>query len=334
MAKTVVGLFDNINDADAVIRELLDAGARREHISVVRTGSDIHARDYGSSFSGTTASGAAVGGSATHFSGLMSDAKSVTLPGIGVAHVAGPLTRSISGTGTTSGRHILLDELTERGVSSEDAQFYAEGVRRGSTLVLLRVEDEDVEDVADIMHNHGAVDLHGRMTNWRQSGWKGFDSAATPYTTDQFTKERELYRATPRTATTAGRTPATAREGEVAIPVVEEQMQVGKRRVEHGGVRIVQEVKERPVEETIRLREEHVRVTRRPVDRAVNPDRLDDMKDRTIELTETAEEAVVGKTARVKEEVVVRKETDVHDEKIRDTVRSTDVRVENVQKKR
>ncbi|HEX8423782.1 MAG TPA: YsnF/AvaK domain-containing protein [Pyrinomonadaceae bacterium] len=120
--------------------------------------------------------------------------------------------------------------------------------------------------------------------------------------------------------------------GETTIPVVEEELQVGKREVERGGVRVESRVEERPVTEEVQLREERVHVERRPVDRPVT-DGDNAFREGTLEVTERAEEAVVSKTARVVEEVVVGKEVAEHTETISDTVRRTDVDVQEVDTK-
>ncbi len=117
--------------------------------------------------------------------------------------------------------------------------------------------------------------------------------------------------------------------GEERIPVVEEELHVGKREVERGGVRVESRVEERPVEEEVRLKEEHVRVERRPVDRPVG-DAEGLFREGTLEVTERAEVPVVAKEARVVEEVIVNKEVGEHTETVRDTVRRTDVNVEEV----
>jgi uncharacterized protein (TIGR02271 family) len=117
---------------------------------------------------------------------------------------------------------------------------------------------------------------------------------------------------------------------EERIPIVEEQLHVGKREVSRGGARVSSHVEEVPVSEQVNLREEHVDVERRPVsgDR-IDPTRASEMlQDRTIEMTETAEEAVVGKEARVKEEVVVKKTAEQRTQQIDDTVRHTEVEVD------
>ncbi|MBB5696579.1 YsnF/AvaK domain-containing protein, partial [Muricoccus pecuniae] len=115
---------------------------------------------------------------------------------------------------------------------------------------------------------------------------------------------------------------------EARIPIVEEHIQVGKREVEHGRVRVRSYVVETPVNEQVTLREEHVDVTRRPVDRPLT-DADDAFRERVIEATEHAEEAVVSKEARVTEELVIRKEASERAETVNGTVRSTKVEVED-----
>ncbi len=118
-------------------------------------------------------------------------------------------------------------------------------------------------------------------------------------------------------------------EGEQVIPVVEEQLQVGKRTVQAGGVRVVSRVVSNPVEENLQLRQETVSVNRRPVNR---PATEDDFRtgENAIEVRETREEAIVGKQARVVEEVVVGKQATERTETVRDNVRRTEVDVEQI----
>jgi uncharacterized protein (TIGR02271 family) len=118
--------------------------------------------------------------------------------------------------------------------------------------------------------------------------------------------------------------------GEAVVPVVEEELTVGKRKVEKGGVRVETRVTETPVQEQVHLHEERVKVERRPVDRAATGADVA-FKEGSLELTETAEEAVVGKKARVVEEVVVGKEGRDRTETVQDTVRRTDVDVKQTE---
>lgn len=117
---------------------------------------------------------------------------------------------------------------------------------------------------------------------------------------------------------------------QIAIPVVEEQITVGKREVESGGVRVATNVVETPVQEQVTLRDEEVRVERRPVNQTIDPSQIDQLQTGSIEVRTTDEEAVVSKQARVVEEVVVSKEVGQRTETIQDTVRRTDVDIDQV----
>ena len=118
-----------------------------------------------------------------------------------------------------------------------------------------------------------------------------------------------------------------ATTNEERIPVVEEQLRVGKREMDRGRVRVRSYIVETPVNETVTLRSEHVHVDRRPVDQPLSA--TDDaFRERTIEAVEHTEEPVVSKEARVKEELVIRKDVDLREETISDTVRRTEVKVE------
>jgi uncharacterized protein (TIGR02271 family) len=123
---------------------------------------------------------------------------------------------------------------------------------------------------------------------------------------------------------------ASERTGETeAIPIVQESLHVGTRNIERGRIMVRSRVVEQPVREEVTLTEEHVEVSRRPVTGTVtNADAL--FEERTIEVTERGEEAVVGKQARVVEEVVVSKDARTRTETVQDTVRHTEVDVERV----
>jgi uncharacterized protein (TIGR02271 family) len=112
------------------------------------------------------------------------------------------------------------------------------------------------------------------------------------------------------------------------VPVVEEDVKIGKRPVERGAVRVYRHVTERPIEEHLRLREERIRVERRPVDRPISTVPGEAFKEETIEVREMAEEPVVEKRARVVEDVAIGKDVEARDTTVRDTVRRTDVDVQ------
>jgi uncharacterized protein (TIGR02271 family) len=136
--------------------------------------------------------------------------------------------------------------------------------------------------------------------------------------------ERAGAAATARTGASAG-----SAQGEERIPIVEERLQVGKREVNRGRVRVRSYVVETPVQEQVALRQEHVEIERRSVDRPLTDADQALFQERTIEATESSEEAVVAKEARVKEELVVRKEAEERVQTVQDTVRRTEVEVED-----
>jgi len=209
----------------------------------------------------------------------------------------------------------------------EHHDVYAESVRRGSYVVTSHADsDEQADRATEIMNRFNPVDIDERTSHWKQQGWSGYDASAPALRRDEIEADRRSYlqtgaRDTNRTASTTG---------EQRIPVVEEQLAVGKRQVQRGGVRVIKRVTEKPVNESVQLREEHVNVERRPVDQRTGSVDADAFKEQTIELRENSEEAVVSKTARVVEEVVVNKEVRERTENINDTVRRTDVDVQQL----
>jgi len=193
------------------------------------------------------------------------------------------------------------------GSDNDDAGTYAEAVRRGSIVVAVDAQDDEQLDRArTVMEEMGSVDVDSRANRWKQQGWTGFDENSEPFSDDERESERQ------------------------AVPVVQEDLQVGKRTVETGGVRVVKRVSETPVSQVVNLREEHATIERRPVDRPATEADFANFREGTVEVRETAEEPVVAKTARVVEEVVVGKTATERSETITDTVRSTDVDVEEI----
>ncbi|MGE5623155.1 MAG: YsnF/AvaK domain-containing protein [Bacillota bacterium] len=209
----------------------------------------------------------------------------------------------------------------------EQRDIYAEAVRRGSCVLAVDADSDDSRDRAvEIMNRHDPVDIDERAAHWRSQGWSGYDESAPLLTDAEIERERGTY-AQSRAAGTA----QTAGTGEAArIPVVEEELRVGKREVQRGGVRVYQRVSEKPVQESVQLREEHVDVERHAVDQPATEADLAAFKEGSVEVREMAEEPVVSKSARVVEEVVVSKEATQRTEQVNDTVRRTDVEVEQL----
>ena len=179
----------------------------------------------------------------------------------------------------------------------EDRRLHEEHLRRGGYLLLVNADDAKADQVHQVLENSNAIDVEDRAAQYRASG------SPAPAS-----RRAEL-------------------QGEELIPVVQERLKVGKRQVARGGLRVRAYVVEEPVTERVDLREEHVGVERRPVNQPVsNASGL--FQDRTIEMTERAEEAVIAKDAHVVEEVVVHKDVQERTETVKDTIRRTEVDVQ------
>ena len=193
------------------------------------------------------------------------------------------------------------------GPDADDAGHYSEAVRRGGAVVAVTVADESrVDSAREALAATGAFDIEKRVAEWKQTGYEGYRAEAAPYTRDEIAQERSR-----------------------VIPVVEEELEVGKRQVDLGSVRVVSRVVETPVNESVTLREEHASIERRPVDRPASEADLAHFREESIEVRETAEKAVVSKTARVVEEVSVGKTASERVEQVSDSVRKTVVDVQD-----
>ncbi|HZU27270.1 MAG TPA: YsnF/AvaK domain-containing protein [Bryobacteraceae bacterium] len=187
-----------------------------------------------------------------------------------------------------------LESLFGHDESNEDRRHYSDAVRRGQCVVAVDADGAERDRAIDIMENNGALNVD-----------EGRDTSRAGLSSEP--------RATGQT-----------------IPVVREELQVGKREIRRGGVRVYTRTVEQPVEQQVTLREEKVNVERRPVDRPASNAADVQLRDQVIEVLETAEEPIVRKQARVVEEVVVGKETTQRTETVRDTVRNQRIEVERI----
>jgi len=323
--KTVIGLYDDFNTAQQVVQELVDNGFDRSKISLVannatgeydryvQSGEVIDSEDV------SAGEGATMGAVEGGLIGLLAGLGAMAIPGIGPVLAAGPLLGALTGAGVGALTGGLIAGLVDLGVPEDDANFYAEGIRRGGTLVTVHAEDNQVDNAVAIMNRHGAIDVEQRAESWRERGWTGYDTTAKPLAETELRQERDSYR-------------DLDNENRAVIPEIQEELKVGKRvnQASAGGVRVHTHVAEIPVEEEIRLRKEHVNVEHRTVDRPVTDRDMANLRDGTIEVTEMSEEAVISKEARVVGEVVINKEVEEQVETIRDTVRRTEVDVDEI----
>lgn len=202
-------------------------------------------------------------------------------------------------------------------LSSSGAPREVGAIRPGEVLVVVEVDDQLLDTAADILNKHGAIETDTRRTSDTDVSDSGYVTGKSQAAS---------------TVATSPRSTVSAKSGssQATIPVMEEELEVGKRAVTRGGVRIYTRMVERPVEKDIRLKEETVHVDRHAVDRPVSENEFNTFKEGTIEVKEMAEKPVVGKRARVKEEITISKDTTERSEKIRDTVRNTEVDVNKV----
>jgi uncharacterized protein (TIGR02271 family) len=310
MKHTLVAVFDNRTDAQKALEDLAASGFSRQCVRLSE----------GDSTGQTGISGTGSIGSST--SSTSSTARRDDLDDDG----------SIG----SSIRNFFGDLFgTDR---SEDYQMYSEAVARGHYVLTLDADSEpEVERAADIVERYGPIDIDEHAQQW---GVMGQDSARMGAMRQQSQSMSQQSTMGASQGTMQGgqlqgsqqyQDTSTQRVGESkAIPVIQEELKVGKREVQRGGVRVYNRLVETPVNETVGLREEHVNVERHAVNRPINPADLNAFKETTIELRETAEEAVVEKTARVVEEVVVDKQVSQHQQQIKDTVRHTEVQVEQL----
>ena len=210
----------------------------------------------------------------------------------------------------------------------EDSHAYNEGINRGGYLLCAQVDDDQVDDAVRILEQTNSVDFDQRQDQWRSEGWQGYTGQTAGFGSGSGGQPGAGGYTGGMSSGTENRSNTVE---EQHIPIMEEQLRVGKREVNRGGARVRTYIVEQPAQEQVTLREEHVTIERRPVNEAVRGDNLsgsDLLQERTVEMTETAEEAVVAKEARVKEELVIKKTAEEHVEQINETVRHTEVDVD------
>ena len=240
---------------------------------------------------------------------------------------------SSGGSDTSEGQGFWAS-LKDMFMPDEDRHAYGEAIDRGGFLLCAQVDETDADRAISMLDETNSVDFDQREQEWRSDGWQGQYAGASGFgggTASSFQGDANtgFSQGDANTGFDQGERSQTVAEEH--IPIVEEELRVGKREVSRGGARVRSYIRETPVHEQINLREEHVSVERRPVNETLRAGDLegnDILRERNIEMTETAEESVVAKEARVREELVVRKTAEEHVENIDDTVRRTEVEVD------
>lgn len=197
--RTVTGLFDDYDDASAAVSELERAGVPSSDISIVGSNADRrHGEDPDSNAAEGAGTGAGIGALVGGAGGLLTGLGLMAIPGVGPVVAAGWLAATAVGAagGAVAGGAAggLIGAMTRSGVSEEDANLYAEGVRRGGTLVTARVEDNLVPEAEAVLKRQGWVDPAERRAAYREQGWTGFDEASRPFAPEDVEQERNRYR--------------------------------------------------------------------------------------------------------------------------------------------
>jgi uncharacterized protein (TIGR02271 family) len=325
--KTVIGLFGSLTEAQVVIKRLIRNGFKPDSIGAVMIDPEgQQATNSISDKSNDRSTGPADRVAVDSFGGLLTRPRGTLAAGIGPVLTAGPLSAALTKHATGG----LIGALVDVGITEEKAQHYAEGVRRGAVLITVNAADELIENAAGILQGSGALDVDKLAAQWRQSGWTTHNPKSEPHTQNKQGMELDNDTRVATQSVDEGVDAHAENEGEVTVPIVEEELQVEKRQVQHGSVRVRRYVTEIPVEEKVELRQENLKVDRRPADRPASEADFESFKEGTLELVETSEEVVVSKRARVVEEIVIAKEVSHRTETVRDKVRRMNVQVEKL----
>src|SRR6478752_1346656 len=179
MTVTISRLYDNYNDAQRAVQRLEAAGVPHSDISIVANNSDSwfntdkkvdRDRDGVDDRAEGAGKGAGIGAGVGGTAGLLAGLGLLAIPGLGPVVAAGWLAATAVGAAAGAATGGIVGALTEAGVSEEDAHSYAEGVRRGGTLVSARVADADRARL-DMLLNESAVNLRDRRAAWQTTGW-------------------------------------------------------------------------------------------------------------------------------------------------------------------
>lgn len=203
--KTVVGLYEDIADAQDAINDLVRSGFDRGNISLIAAdrwteGGKMTPVDddtlltsdpmqLGSDVAAGMTTGSVVGG----LGGVLLGLGALAIPGFGPIIAAGPLVAGLAGAGIGAAVGGLVGGLVNWGVPPEEAELYAESVRRGNILVGLKTDEATVSRATEIMNRYGPLDVQGRSEYWRSTGWAGYDNSSAAWTADQMRADQLDY---------------------------------------------------------------------------------------------------------------------------------------------
>jgi len=174
MTRTIIRSYDDYDTARAVVEDLETAGFASENVSLI--GHDEDADD------SNAGEGAGIGGAIGGAAGLLAGLGMIAIPGVGPVVAAGWLAATAAGAAAGAVAGGLIGAMTSSGVSERDAHFYAENVRRGGSVVSVRVADARAAEAEAIMDRATPIDMAARRAEYEREGWTQFDANATPYT--------------------------------------------------------------------------------------------------------------------------------------------------------
>ena len=216
--------------------------------------------------------------------------------------------------------------------SKDESDRYSRVAKNGCVVTVHTQSSEEADRARELLDDYGAVDVDEKDHEYNIQGNKMTSDYSNRPNRDvnDLNENNTMYNPQANRTSDDNYIKDIKDNESRRMPVIEENLEVGKRVVETGGVRLRSRVIEKPVEETIRLREEHVNVERTKVDREATDADFNDLKDETIEVRERKEVPVVNKNAKVVEEVSVNKTVDHREETVRDQVRNKEVDVEDI----
>jgi hypothetical protein len=198
MTKVITALYDTYSQASSAVNALVAAGVHQSEISIVANNAENWHQEPQSSAAEDATGGAEAGVIVGGIGGLLTGLGLMAIPGVGPVVAAGWLVSTAAGAvagaaigGAAGG---IIGSMTTAGVPEADANVYAEGVRRGGTLVTAKVDNIEETEVRSILLRTGAVDLSSRGRIYRESGWSSFDATAPAYTAEEIERERARYR--------------------------------------------------------------------------------------------------------------------------------------------
>jgi uncharacterized membrane protein len=193
--RTVVGVFDSINNAGRALTDLEETGVPTENTHLI-AGNDKSKHDEylkkAKEASTTTAAAAASGASFGGGLGIVASLAALAIPGVGPIIYGGAMLTVLTGLGIGAAAGGLIGTFKNIGISHEEAPLYEEAVRRGAVLAIAIVEDERARDAVEAMAARGGRDIRSEVDTWAETNWSGPKTDPHPYSSDDTMRSHEM----------------------------------------------------------------------------------------------------------------------------------------------